>query len=82
MADIALEERRGEAQDERASGRVVLRDVLQSIRAQDSEGGGGSVGAAARPDELSLPQSTAGEFHAQEQPFLESSALTSFSFLR
>ncbi|TNN01718.1 hypothetical protein fugu_011100 [Takifugu bimaculatus] len=59
-ADVALEERREEPQDERLGERAALRsDVLRSSSVQDTVGGGDSAGPAGRPDELSLPQSTA-----------------------
>ncbi|XP_056905482.1 synaptotagmin-like protein 2 isoform X5 [Takifugu flavidus] len=58
-ADVALEERREEPQDERLGERAALRsDVLRSSSIQDTVGGGDSAGPAGRPDELSLPQST------------------------
>ncbi|XP_056905483.1 synaptotagmin-like protein 2 isoform X6 [Takifugu flavidus] len=60
-ADVALEERREEPQDERLGERAALRsDVLRSSSIQDTVGGGDSAGPAGRPDELSLPQSTTG----------------------
>ncbi|XP_029700119.1 synaptotagmin-like protein 2 isoform X2 [Takifugu rubripes] len=59
-ADVALEERREEPRDERLGERAALRsDVLRSGSIQDTVGGGDSAGPAGRPDELSLPQSTA-----------------------
>eukprot|EP00066_Takifugu_rubripes_P017549 XP_011606815.1 PREDICTED: synaptotagmin-like protein 2 [Takifugu rubripes] len=59
-ADVALEERREEPRDERLGERAALRsDVLRSGSIQDTVVGGDSAGPAGRPDELSLPQSTA-----------------------
>lgn len=70
-ADVAVKERREEPQDDSLGERAALRsDTLQSSSIQHSDGGGDSVGRAARPDELSLPQSSAGEFPIEEQPFL------------
>lgn len=68
---MALEERREEPRDESLGECVALRsDVLRCSSLQDTVGGGDSVGPAARPDELSLPQSTAGEFRMEEQILL------------
>lgn len=70
-ADVAIKERREELQDGSLGERAALRSVaLQSSSIQDSDGGGDSQGRSARPDELSLPQSSAGEFPIEEQPLL------------
>lgn len=68
---MALEERREEPRDECLGERAALHsDVLRGSSIQDSVGGGDSAGPAARPDELSLPQSTAGEFRMEERILL------------
>lgn len=79
---MALEERREEPRDESLGERAALRsDVLRSSSIQDPVGGGGdSVGPAARPDELSLPKSTAGEFPTGERIFTLTFVVTSVKF--
>lgn len=84
-ADVAVKERREEPQgDTLGAGTALRSDALQSSSIQDSDGGGGSVGRAARPDELSLPRSSAGEFPVEEQPlffkFFATFAVTAVSF--
>lgn len=71
-AEAAAKGRREEPEDKSLGERAALRsDALQSSSVRDSDRGGDSVGRAARPDELSLPQSSAGEFPLREQPFLQ-----------
>lgn len=75
-ADGAVKGRREEAEDDSPGERAALRsDAWPSSSVRDSDGGGGSAGQAARPDELSLPQSSAGEF----SPSRSSLLFTSYS---
>lgn len=68
---MALGERREEPRDECLGERAALRsDVLRGSSNQDSVGGEDSLGPAGRPDELSLPQSTTGEFLMEERILL------------
>lgn len=63
---MVLEERREEPRGECLGERAALHsDIIQ-----DSIVGGDSAGPAATPDELSLPQSTAGEFRMEERILL------------
>lgn len=78
---MTLEERREEPRAECLGERTALRsDVLRSSSIQDSVGGGDSAGPAARPDELSLPQSTTGEFRIEERILLLTFVVTSVKF--
>lgn len=80
--DVALEEEGEEPQDEPLGECAVLRsDVLQRSSIQDSDGGGEGVRTAARPDELSLPQSTAGELPIKEGIFFKLQGYFSLAFI-